>query len=231
MFLRAVRDVCAWKMCRLIRTRLKHNACTGKTATHNPRQTSTLQPATCYAWPIYRQINTSYIYKGYFEVLYEGIHERKHAHPPVPRGGRPRWNAPRTQHRQMKRSRYRWKRKETTGYPKSSLTQRRSFPFPSPSCARVSVSNVSSMTGTDDQDQCRINRCCCNSLPTAKRCRSCWWPSPVVGDVIRWASWVLCWCRKPGRLYNSRHSHLFQAGSSYFVPHSFPSSCPFKRRM
>ena len=146
-----------------------------------------LQLGTCCARPIYPQINTCHFYKVHFEVLYKGIHARKHARSPVPRGGRPRWNGPRTQRRRMNRSCYRCKRKERTGHRKSSLTRRRSFPSPSPSCVRVAVSNFSSMTGTDVQDQYRINRCCC-SVTTAKRCRSYWWPSRVVGDVIPRAS-------------------------------------------
>ena len=122
-----------------------------------------------------------------FEVLHKGIHARKHARPPVTRGGsgRPRWSVPRTQHRRMMCSCYRWKRKGRTGHRKSSLTLRRSFPSPSPSCARVAVSNCSLMTRTDVQDQCRIiRRCCCCSLTTAKWCRFWWWPFCVVGYVI-----------------------------------------------
>ena len=85
------------------------------------------------------------------------------------------------QRRCMNRSCYRKERKERTSHRKYSLTLRRSFPSPSPSCARVAVSNVSSMTRTDVQDQCRIIRrcCCCCSLTTAKLCRSCSWPFRV----------------------------------------------------
>ena len=140
-----------------------------------------LQSDTCYA-RIYPQINTCHFYKdALFEVLYKGNHARKHTRSPIPRGGRPRWTVPRTQRRRMKRWCFRWKIKERTGCRKSSLTLRRSFPSPSPSCAGVAVSNFASMTRTDVQDQCRIiRRCCCCSLTTAKRCRSCWWPSRVV---------------------------------------------------
>ena len=142
-----------------------------------------LQPGTCYERSIYPQMNTCDFYKVYFEVLYEGIHARKHARSPVPRGGRPRWSVPRTQRRRMKRSCYRWKRKERPGHRKSSLTLRRLF-SPSPSCARVAVYNFSSMTRTDVQGQCRsICRFCCCSLTTAKRCRSCW-SCRVVGYAI-----------------------------------------------
>ena len=107
-------------------------------------------------------------YKVHFQVLYEEIHARKHARSPVPRGGRFRWSVPRTQRRRMKRSFYRWKRKERTGHRKSSLTLRRSFPCSSPSGARVEVSNFSSMTRADVQDQCRIIRHCYYRLTTAK---------------------------------------------------------------
>ena len=144
-----------------------------------------LQPGTSYARPIHPQKNTCHSYKVHFEVLHKGIDARKHAHSAVPRGGRPRWSVPRTQRRSMKRSCYRWKIKEVTGHRKSSLTLRRSFPSLSPTCARVALSNFSSMTRTDVQDQCRINRRCC-SLTTAKRCCACWWPSRVVGYVIPW---------------------------------------------
>ena len=151
---------------------MTHNAVTGLTATNNPRQRNMLQPGTCYVRPIYPKIRTYYFYKVHFEVLYRyrGIHAIKHARSVVPRGGRPRWSVPRTQHRRIKRSCYRWKRKERTGHRKSSLTLHRSFPSPPPSCARVAVSDFSSMTRTDVQDQRRIiRRCCCCSLTTAKR--------------------------------------------------------------
>ena len=73
------------------------------------------------------------------------------------------------------------RKKVKDGSSKSLLALRHSFPSPSPSCARFALSNFSSMTRTDVQDQCRIiRRCCCCSLTTAKRCRSCWWPSRVV---------------------------------------------------
>ena len=110
---------------------MTHNAVTGLTATNNPRQRNMLQPGTCYVRPIYPKIRTYYFYKVHFEVLYRyrGIHAIKHARSVVPRGGRPRWSVPRTQHRRIKRSCYRWKRKERTVHRKSSLTLRRSFPF------------------------------------------------------------------------------------------------------
>ena len=77
------------------------------------------------------------------------------------------------------------KKERKDGPRKPSLTMRRSFASPSPSGARVAVSNFSSMTRTDVQDQRRIfRRCCCRSLTTAKWCRSCWWPFRVVGYVI-----------------------------------------------
>ena len=68
----------------------------------------------------------------------------------------------------MNHSCYRSKGKERTGHRKYLLTLRRSFHSPSPSCARVTVSNFSSMTRTDVQDQCRvIRRGCCCSLTTS----------------------------------------------------------------
>ena len=120
--------------------------------------------------------------------MYKGNRARKHARPSMPRGGRSLWNVPRTQHGQMKRSCSLWRKKETTGHRRSSSMLHRSFLSSSPSCARVVVSNVSSMTGTDVPDQCRIHRCCCCgcSLTTAKLSRSCWSPSRVEGDVILW---------------------------------------------
>ena len=60
-------------------------------ATNNSRQLNMFQPGTCYARPIYPQINTCHFYKVHFEVLYKGIHARKHARSPVSRGGRPHW--------------------------------------------------------------------------------------------------------------------------------------------
>ena len=72
-----------------------------------------------------------------FEVLYKEIHARKRARSPVPRGGRPRWSVPCTQRRRMKRSCYRWKRKERPGHLKSTLTLRCFFPSPSPSLTLV----------------------------------------------------------------------------------------------
>ena len=107
-----------------------------------------------------------------FEVLYRWTHARKHALLPVPRGGRTRWSVPLiTQRRRMNRSCYRKKTKEKMGHLKSSGTLRRSFSAPSPSCARVVLSNSSSMTRTKSnvRDECRIiRRCCCWSLTTAK---------------------------------------------------------------
>ena len=88
--------------------------------------------------------------------------------------------------RRMNRSCHRLKRKGRTGHRKSLLTLRRSFPCPSPSCARFAVSNFSSITRTDVQDQRRIiRRCRCCSLTTAKWWRSRW-PCRVliVGYVI-----------------------------------------------
>ena len=38
------------------------------TATNNPRQINMLQPGTCYARPIYPEINTCHFYKVHFEV-------------------------------------------------------------------------------------------------------------------------------------------------------------------
>ena len=80
-----------------------------------------LQPGTCYARPIYPQMNTCRLYKVHFELLYKGIRARKHARSPVPRGARPRWSVPRLQRWRMKRSCYRWKVKERTGHRKSSI--------------------------------------------------------------------------------------------------------------
>ena len=59
---------------------------------------------------------------------------------------KPRWGVSRTQRRRMKRSCHECKRKERAGNLNSSLTLRCSFPSPSPSCARVEVSDFSSIT-------------------------------------------------------------------------------------
>ena len=154
-----------------------------------------LRPGTCYARPIDPQSNTRHIYEGGYGIK-EVIQENTHVHRCLVAEDLAGMFHARSTGRWSVRATY-GEKKKTTGHRISSPVLRRSFPSPSPSCARVVVSNVSSMAGTDVPDQCRIHRCCrcccCCSLTPAKWCRSCWSPLRVVRDII-WVCWVLCFC-------------------------------------
>ena len=160
-----------------------------------------LQHGTCYARPIYPPISAYHFYKGHVfhshfkrctlrycidELIQENTHVHRCLVAEKPAGvfyssrSAGAWNA---------RAKDK-KTKERTGHRKSSRTLRRSFPSPSPSCARVAVSNFSSMTrgqnlmfGTNVELFAAAAAAAVWQLRT-KWCRSWWWLFRVVGYVI-----------------------------------------------
>ena len=129
------------------------------TATKNPRQIYMLQPGTYYARPIYPQISTYHFYKVHVfhffikrctlwycidELMQENTHLHRCLVVEYPAGVF-------THHARPAHERFvlPMKNKGTDGSPKICANASSLFSFSISSCARVALSNFSSMTRTE----------------------------------------------------------------------------------